>query len=117
MNEESRLVAWIGKTDHKAAEGGLGTDLGPIAAALVGNTRYSRIYPLSSYDFGRSRRYGSWLEKIAGYTPRQVDRSQIDRVSGVPELPGIWQLAEALWRRISQLGRLARFSQTVALRP
>jgi len=78
MRKELWLVAWVGKTDHEAAEGKLGKDLGPIATALVGETRYSRVYLLTNYDFARSKRYCSWLEKTAGYAPKQVDLYSVD---------------------------------------
>ena len=61
MSDESWLVTWVGKTDHEAAEGKLGKDLGPIATALVGAHRYQRVYLLTNYDFARSKRYCSWL--------------------------------------------------------
>ena len=66
MTGESWLVAWIGKTDHEAAEGLLGKDIGPIASSLTGEVRYSRVYLLTNYDFSRSKRYCDWLEKTAG---------------------------------------------------
>ena len=78
MSKEAWLISWIGKTDHEAAEGKLGKDLGPIATALAGATRYSRIYLLTNYDFARSKRYCSWLESVAGYASKQVDLYQID---------------------------------------
>lgn len=78
MNGERWLVAWIGKTDHEAAEGKLGKDLGPIATALVGEERYTRIYLLTNYEFSRSKRFCSWLEKTAGYASKQVDLYQVD---------------------------------------
>jgi len=78
MSTQSWLVAWIGKTDHEAAEGKLGNDLGPIATALTGDARYSRVYLLTNYEFSRSKKYCTWLEKTAGYSPKQVDLFQID---------------------------------------
>lgn len=78
MSTESWLVAWIGKTDHEAAEGKLGKDLGPIATALVGADRYTRIYLLTNYEFSRSKRYCTWLEKTTGYAPKHVDLYQVD---------------------------------------
>lgn len=83
MSSESWLVAWIGKTDHDAAEGRLGKDLGPIATALTGETRYKRIYLLTNYEFARSRRFCSWLEKTAGYSSKQVDLYQVDLESPI----------------------------------
>lgn len=83
MSTESWLVAWIGKTDHEAAEGKLDKDLGPIATALAGEARYARIYLLTNYDFARSKRFCSWLEKTAGYASKQVDLYQVDLVSPI----------------------------------
>ena len=90
MNGESWLVAWIGKTDHEAAEGLLGKDLGPIATALVGEARYSRVYLLTNYEFSRSKRYCSWLEKTAGYAAKQVDLYQVDLNSPI-DYGGIYE--------------------------
>ena len=53
MNDEARLVAWVGKTDHEAAEGKLAKDLGPIATALAGAQRYQRVYCLAQRFFRR----------------------------------------------------------------
>ncbi len=83
MNKEVWFVAWIGRTDHEAAEGNLGNDLGPIATALVGMARYSRVYLLTNYEFILSRRYCTWLEKTAGYDPKQVDLYQVDLKSPI----------------------------------
>jgi len=83
MSDEKWLVAWIGKTDHEAAEGKLGKDLGPIATALVGEARYSRIYLLTNYEFARSKRFCAWLEKTAGYSSKQVDLYQVDLESPI----------------------------------
>jgi DNA-binding NtrC family response regulator len=83
MSKESWLIAWIGKTDHEAAEGKLGKDLGPITTALVGEARYSRIYLLTNYEFARSKRFCSWLEKAARYASKQVDLYQVDLESPI----------------------------------
>lgn len=83
MTSESWLVAWIGKTDHEAAEGLLGKDVGPIASSLIGTVRYSRVYLLTNYDFSRSKRYCDWLEKTAGYASTQVDLYQVDLESPI----------------------------------
>ena len=72
------LIAWIGKTDHDAAEGKLGKEIGPIATALVGELRYSRVYLLTNYEFSRSARYCSWLETTVGYAPGLIDLYQVD---------------------------------------
>lgn len=78
MGKKSWLVAWIGKTDHDAAEGKLGQDIGPIATALAGADRYDRVYLLTNYEFARGKNYCAWLEKRAGYSDRQVDLYQVD---------------------------------------
>lgn len=78
MARASWLIAWIGKTDHEAAEGKLEKELGPIATALVGEVRYERIYLLTNYDFARGQRYCSWLERTAGYSSVQVDLYKVD---------------------------------------
>lgn len=78
MISKSWLIAWIGKTDHEAAEGLLGKNVGPIASALTEGVRYGRIYLLTNYDFSRSKRYCEWLEKTAGYASEEVDLYQVD---------------------------------------
>lgn len=83
MNSESWLVSWVGKTDLEAADGKLGKELGPIATALVGEVRYSRVYLLTNYEFARSKRYCDWLEKTAGYTSSEVDLYQVDLESPI----------------------------------
>lgn len=83
MGKKSWLVAWIGKTDHDAAEGKLGRDIGPIATALSGTARYDRIYLLTNYEFARSKNYCAWLENMAGYGDRQVDLYQVDLPSPI----------------------------------
>lgn len=76
-------MAWIGKTDHEAAEGKLGQELGPIATALKGERRYDRVYLLTNYDFARSKHYCAWLEAVAGYEPSQVDLYEVDLESPI----------------------------------
>ena len=50
MDKKHWLVAWIGGTDHEAAEGKLGKDIGPIATALQNQSgRYDRVYLLTNY--------------------------------------------------------------------
>ena len=83
MTKDSWLVAWIGKTDHDAAEGKLGQDVGPIATALAGAKRYDRVYLLTNYEFDRSQSYCAWLEKKAGYSDRQVDLYRVDLPSPI----------------------------------
>jgi len=94
MSGQSWLIAWIGKTDHEAAEGRLGKDVGPIATALAGEHRYSRIYLLTNYDFERSKRFCAWLEKTTGYDSRQVDLYQVDLESPI-DYAGIYAAVSA----------------------
>lgn len=94
MSNESWLIAWVGKTDHEAAEGKLGKDLGPIATALVGAQRYERVYLLTNYDFARSKRYCSWLEKTADYRSKQIDLYQVDLDSPI-DYAGIYTQVSA----------------------
>ncbi|QJW85252.1 sigma 54-interacting transcriptional regulator [Ramlibacter terrae] len=94
MSGQSWLIAWIGKTDHEAAEGKLGKDVGPIATALTGEPRYSRIYLLTNYDFARSKRFCAWLEKTTGYDSKQVDLYQVDLESPI-DYAGIYAAVSA----------------------
>ena len=83
MAQSTWLISWIGKTDHDAAEGRAKGDLGPIASALVGETRYDRIYLLTNYEFKASQRYCAWLEKKTGYKSAAVDLYQVDLASPI----------------------------------
>jgi transcriptional regulator with PAS, ATPase and Fis domain len=73
MVKESWLISWVGTADHDAAEGRHGSELGPIAAALVSGPRYDRVYLLTNFDFTRSSRYCDWLERIAKYDKDSID--------------------------------------------
>ena len=77
------LIAWIGAADHECSEAKRGSDLGPIATALLGKIRYDRIYLLTNYDFDRSKNYCSWLEGVAGYEPSSIDLYCVDLVSPI----------------------------------
>lgn len=70
---ESWLISWVGETDHQCAEGKRQGELGPIATALKGDKKYSRVYLLTNYNFDRSKAFCAWLEKETGYPPRAVD--------------------------------------------
>lgn len=83
MENQSWLVAWIGKMDHECAEGAHGGDLGPVATALLGTKRYNRVYLLTNYDFERSKRFCAWLEEKAAYAPDDVDLYQVDLSSPI----------------------------------
>ena len=45
------LVAWIGKTDHEAAEDLSGATQGPIAGALLSGSRCRLTFNLSLLSF------------------------------------------------------------------
>jgi DNA-binding NtrC family response regulator len=83
MAKQTWLISWIGKTDHDASEGRLGQDVGPIAAALMGETRFDRVYLLTNYEFERSRRFCVWLEEKCGYKDNAVDLYGIDLPSPI----------------------------------
>jgi DNA-binding NtrC family response regulator len=83
VTNQKWLISWIGKTDHLAAEGDLGTDVGPIATALREGQRFERIYLLTSYDFERSRKYCEWLEDTSGYPGASVDLYKVDLQSPI----------------------------------
>ncbi|MGY0193517.1 sigma-54 interaction domain-containing protein [Leptothrix sp. BB-4] len=79
MAQQSWLISWIGKTDHDASdERSNGTELGPIASALLGAKRYDRIYLLTNYEYSVSKRYCEWLERRTNYPSDVVDLYQVD---------------------------------------
>jgi len=77
------LVAWIGKTDHEAAEGISSATQGPIVGALLGVRRFDKVYLLSNYPHARSVAFCTWLEGITGYLPDQVELYDIDLPSPI----------------------------------
>jgi DNA-binding NtrC family response regulator len=77
------LVAWIGKTDHEAAEGISSATQGPIAASLLGDQRFDKVYLLTNYPHARSVAFCTWLEGIADYLPNQVELYDIDLPSPI----------------------------------
>lgn len=83
MTTKTWLIAWVGKMDHECAEGRHGHDVGPIATALAGSQRYDRVYLLTNYEFGRSKRYCRWLEGATGYPDEAVDLYQVDLSSPI----------------------------------
>lgn len=83
MKTQSWLISWVGKNDHECSEGKHGKDIGPIATALVGQERYDRVYLLTNYDFERSKRFCTWLEKTASYKASEVDLFHVDLTSPI----------------------------------
>ncbi|SIR51407.1 sigma-54-dependent Fis family transcriptional regulator [Pseudacidovorax sp. RU35E] len=87
MTSKTWLVAWIGRTDHDAARGVGGVELGPIATALAESRRFDHIYLLTNYPFAQSQAYCEWLQDKLGYREDAVDlfeialRSPIDYAS------------------------------------
>ncbi len=62
------LFAWLGNSDLRAAEDGLGTDFGPILMAL-GTGAYDRLVLLSDHGQQRTRSFVAWLSgKFTGAT-------------------------------------------------
>ena len=83
MKVDSWLVAWIGTADHECAEAKRGSDLGPIATALLGEKRYDRVYLLTNYDFDRSKSYCTWLESVSNYDSSAIDLYSVDLTSPI----------------------------------
>lgn len=83
MKTSRWLVSWVGGTDHDAAEGRLKDDVGPIAAALMAEPGYDRVYLLTNYEHERSVAYCDWLAKKVGIAPNDIDLFDIDLRSPV----------------------------------
>lgn len=84
MSKQRWLVAWIGGTDHEAAEGKLGKDVGPIATALQDKAAsYDKVYLLTNYPHERSVAYCDWLAAQTGFDPSKVDLFDIELKSPV----------------------------------
>lgn len=77
------LVSWIGGTDHDAAEGRLDGDVGPIAAALLSDQGFDRVYLLTNYAHERSLAYCDWLAQRTALDPNRIDLFDIDLQSPV----------------------------------
>jgi DNA-binding NtrC family response regulator len=77
------LVAWIGGTDHDAAEGRLKGDVGPIAAAVQAKGEYDKVYLLTNYEHERSFAYCNWLARRTGFPSEAIDLFDIDLPSPV----------------------------------
>lgn len=97
---ESWLISWVGETDHQCAEGKRQGELGPIATALKGDKKYSRVYLLTNYNFDRSKAFCAWLEKETGYPPRAVDLYSVDLSSPI----NYSEIYEQVSRELQQAG-------------
>ena len=74
------LISWIGDTDHKAAEGKLAEELGPIASALNGE-QFDRVHLLTNYGHSRSGPYCDWLQLRTGHP--HISLQEIDLLSPI----------------------------------
>jgi DNA-binding NtrC family response regulator len=84
VQKKSRwFISWIGAADHESSELTRGSDIGPIATALCGETRYERIYLLTNYDFDRSKKYCEWLESKSNYSASATDLYRVDLSSPI----------------------------------
>ena len=83
MKKTTWLVAWIGKTDHEAAEDLSSANQGPIAGALLGAQRFDKVYLLTNYPHARSVVFCTWLEATTGYLSDQVELYDIDLPSPI----------------------------------
>ncbi len=80
----TECLARIGGTDHEAAEGKLGKDVGPIATALQDKAAsYDKVYLLTNYPHERSVAYCDWLAAQTGFDPSKVDLFDIELKSPV----------------------------------
>jgi DNA-binding NtrC family response regulator len=83
MDAQRWLISWLGASDLESAEARRGSDIGPIAMALLGDKHYDRIYLLTNYDFERSKNYCTWLERKAKSPPSSIDLYGVDLVSPI----------------------------------
>lgn len=83
MTSSRWLIAWVGGTDHDAAEGRLQGDIGPIAAALRSDPGFDRVYLLTNYPHERSVRYCDWLATEVQFDPNRIDLFDIELSSPV----------------------------------
>jgi DNA-binding NtrC family response regulator len=83
VTKQRWLVAWIGGTDHDAAEGRLKGDVGPIAAALQKQGTWDRLYLLTNYSHERSVVYCDWLAEKTGFPSDAIDLFDVDLPSPV----------------------------------
>lgn len=71
MKPETWLVAWVGKTDHDAAEGNLRAGLGPIATAL-NQRQFDRVHLLTNYGLSTTASYRTWLLMRTDYAAERI---------------------------------------------
>lgn len=81
MQKQLWLISWIGETDHRCAEGSLGSDPGPIASAVRASESFDRIHLLTNYSFERSKAYCEWLERTTGCV--EVELFHVDLCSPI----------------------------------
>lgn len=83
MATQNWLVSWIGSADHSAAEGTIASGVGPIASALLGETRYDRVCLLTNFGHARGKKFCEWLESKCGYDGNAVDLQEIELISPI----------------------------------
>lgn len=72
MTRQRWLASWVGRTDLDAAEGRLGSDVGPVATALTSGETFDRIHLLTNYEHSQSEAYREWLSGKAGYESQRI---------------------------------------------
>ena len=97
----SCLFAWIGKTDLKAAQGGLGHNLGPIGQT-VAEREFAAIHLLSDHSEKVTREYAQWLSR---QTTASVDVHPV-ALSGPTEFGEIYEAATSVVGRVTGPGHL-----------
>lgn len=96
---KSCLFAWIGKTDLKAAEGGLGQNLGPIAQTVT-EREFAAIHLLSDHSETVTRGYAKWLSK---QTKTAVSVHPVS-LSSPTEFGEIYEAATSVVSRVAGTG-------------
>ncbi len=99
MNK-SCLYAWIGKTDLKAAQGGLGHNLGPIAQTVT-EREFGAIHLLSDHSETVTREYAKWLSR---QTKTSVNVHPV-ALSGPTEFGEIYEAATSVVSRVAGTDR------------
>lgn len=92
------LLAWIGITDLKAAQGDQQVGLGPIGQAIT-NRSFDKLVLLSNFSKSENSIYLKWLEKQTG-TPIEISDVTLTRPTNFGEIyEGVIKVTEKLRRQ------------------
>ncbi len=106
------LLAWIGLTDLRASQGGLGSNLGPIGQAARSRT-FTNILLVSDHDRKAEASYASWLRTI---TEAHVELHHV-RLSGPTQFGEIYEAATAAIAKLDREFGLSNLRLTYHLSP